>query len=73
MTWDFAEANPIGMGINFTCTMDVAIRALNWAIGLELGHGCAAIDRAWWQRVDQACAREQQLLLIRRRARDLVP
>ena len=47
---DFVEANPIGIGINFTCTMDVAIRALNWAIGLELIHGSTALDQTFWQR-----------------------
>ena len=36
---DFMEANPVGLGINWTCTMDVAIRAANWAIGLELIKG----------------------------------
>jgi uncharacterized heparinase superfamily protein len=33
---DFMEANPVGLGVNWTCTMDVAIRAFNWAIALEL-------------------------------------
>jgi hypothetical protein len=47
---DFVEANPIGIGINFTCTMDVAIRALNWALGLELIHKSRTLDRACWKR-----------------------
>jgi hypothetical protein len=47
---DFFEANPIGIGINYTCTMDVAIRALNWAIGFELVHRSTTLDRAFWQR-----------------------
>ena len=47
---DFVEANPIGIGVNFTCTMDVAIRALNWAIGLELVHGSTTLDQKFWQR-----------------------
>jgi hypothetical protein len=47
---DFVEANPIGRGINFTCTMDVAIRALNWALGLELIHKSTTLDRAFWRR-----------------------
>ncbi|QPJ65319.1 MAG: hypothetical protein G3M78_07915 [Candidatus Nitrohelix vancouverensis] len=33
---DFMEANPVGIGINWTCTMDVALRAANWAIGLSM-------------------------------------
>src|SRR5262249_23454176 len=47
---DFVEANPIGIGINFTCTMDVAIRAVNWALGFELVHGSTTLDRTFWQR-----------------------
>ena len=33
---DFVEANPVGIGINWTCTMDVAIRALNWGVALDM-------------------------------------
>jgi hypothetical protein len=33
---DFREASPVGFGIHWTCTMDVAIRAYNWALALEL-------------------------------------
>ena len=51
---DFVEANPIGVGINFTCTMDVAIRAINWAIGLELVHRSATLDRTFWLRAYSA-------------------
>ncbi len=41
---DFMEANPIGTAVNWACTMDVALRAANWAIGLELVRGCSASD-----------------------------
>jgi len=51
---DFVEANPIGVGINWTCTMDVALRAVNWAIGLELIHASVAIDQAFWVRAYSA-------------------
>ncbi len=34
---DFMEANPIGIGVNWTCTMDVALRAANWAVGAGPG------------------------------------
>jgi hypothetical protein len=43
---DFMEANPVGLGINWTCTMDVAIRAANWALGLALILDCEAIPTA---------------------------
>jgi len=51
---DFVEANPTGVGINWTCTMDVGLRAANWAIGLELASGCAALDDAFWERAYRA-------------------
>ncbi len=47
---DFVEANPVGIGINFTCTMDVALRALNWAIGLEMVQTSTTLDREFWRR-----------------------
>lgn len=33
---DFMEANPVGLGVNWTCTMDVALRALNWSLVAEM-------------------------------------
>ena len=32
---DFMQANPEGRGIQWTCTMDVALRAASWAMALE--------------------------------------
>ena len=51
---DFVEANPIGIGINFTCTMDVAIRAVNWALGLQMIHRSSAVELAFWRRAYRA-------------------
>jgi hypothetical protein len=47
---DFVEANPTGIGVNWTCTMDVGLRAVSWAIGLELVRTSAALDDAFWVR-----------------------
>ena len=47
---DFVEANPTGVGVNWTCTMDVGLRAVNWAIALETVHACAALDEDFWLR-----------------------
>jgi hypothetical protein len=41
---DFMEANPIGTAVNWGCTMDVALRAANWAIGLDLVRACSALS-----------------------------
>ena len=41
---DFVECNPAGVGIQWTCTMDVAIRAANWVLAYELLERCAGID-----------------------------
>jgi hypothetical protein len=37
---DFDERNPPGYGVNWTCTMDVGIRAANWAIALDIINKC---------------------------------
>jgi hypothetical protein len=44
---DFDEANPVGYGINWTCTMDVAIRAANWALALEMVRTYPAKEAVW--------------------------
>jgi hypothetical protein len=41
---DFLDAHPIGMGVQYVCTMDVAIRAFNWALAFELVRTAAAFD-----------------------------
>jgi hypothetical protein len=47
---DFIEANPVGIGINWTCTMDVALRAVSWAIALELVRLSAEVNNTLWER-----------------------
>ena len=51
---DFVEANPVGIGINWTCTMDVALRAVSWALGLELVQASGHLDSAFWHRASEA-------------------
>jgi hypothetical protein len=41
---DFLETNPVGVGVQYVCTMDVAIRAFNWAIAFELIRVSASFD-----------------------------
>ena len=43
---DYLEANPVGTGLQFVCTMDVAIRAYNWVLAFEMIRGSAAFDDA---------------------------
>jgi hypothetical protein len=43
---DFLDANPIGIGMQFLCTMDVAIRALNWVMAFELVRASPSFDGA---------------------------
>jgi hypothetical protein len=45
---DFVQANPIGTAVNWACTMDVALRATSWAIGLELVRACPALTPEFW-------------------------
>jgi hypothetical protein len=41
---DFMETNPVGIGVQYVCTMDIAIRAFNWAIAFELIRRSASFD-----------------------------
>jgi hypothetical protein len=50
---DFMEANPIGTAVNWSCTMDVALRAANWALALELIRSCI-MPPAFWETAYQA-------------------
>jgi len=49
---DFNERNPPGVGVNWTCTMDVGIRAANWAIALDIITAC---DELQEERLFDAC------------------
>ena len=51
---DFMEANPVGTAVNWACTMDVALRAANWAIGLELVRSSPALAPEFWSRAYDA-------------------
>ena len=46
--YDFTSANPVGAGIHWTCTMDAAIRAANWALTLDVVRGAESLPRAFW-------------------------
>jgi hypothetical protein len=44
---DFMAANPIATAVNWACTMDVALRAANWAVALEMIRGADVPDDCW--------------------------
>lgn len=50
---DWIEANPVEMGPNWLCTMDVAIRAANWVAALVI---CAeeVADQTWAKRAAES-------------------
>ncbi|MEQ1929463.1 MAG: alginate lyase family protein [Parvularculaceae bacterium] len=41
---DFDARNPPGVGVNWTCTMDVGIRAANWALALDIVNKCEGLQ-----------------------------
>jgi len=51
---DLMEANTIGTAVNWSCTMDVGLRAANWALGLELVRACPALGPEFWHRAYEA-------------------
>lgn len=42
---DWIELNPVAQGVNWTCTMDVAIRAVSWTWAWSLFQDTVAADR----------------------------
>lgn len=47
---DFVAANPVGVGVNWVCTMDVALRAANWAVTLQILQAWEGPDPDFWSR-----------------------
>jgi hypothetical protein len=47
---DWIDNNPIGFGVNWKCTMDVAIRVANWLISQEYFSGSEHITKDFWHK-----------------------
>jgi len=45
---NWIKKNPVEMSINWTCTMDVAIRACNWIAGYYFFKNCSKINQEFW-------------------------
>ncbi len=45
----WVRANPIGRGVNWACTMDVALRAVNWVVALALFQ--ESLDDPFWETI----------------------
>lgn len=45
---DYAEDNPIGLGVHWTCTMDVALRAASWCLALPLIAASPVVTPSEW-------------------------
>ena len=45
---DWIKKNPVEMSVNWTCTMDVAIRACNWIAGYYFFKNCPKINKEFW-------------------------
>ena len=51
---DWINKNPVEMSINWTCTMDVAIRACNWIIGIEYFKQSKSIEKEFWVKFNKS-------------------
>ena len=45
---DWIKKNPIEMSVNWTCTMDVSIRACNWIAGYYFFKNCSKMNQEFW-------------------------
>lgn len=50
---DWIKKNPVEMSVNWTCTMDVAIRACNWIIGYYFFKNCPKINQEFWNKFNK--------------------
>lgn len=50
---DWIEKNPIEMSVNWACTMDVAIRAVNWIIGYYFLKTSKSINKNFWNKFNK--------------------
>jgi len=48
---DWMVNNPVEMSVNWTCTMDVAIRAVNWISGIQFFLNSSSISSSFWERI----------------------
>ena len=48
---DWIRSNPVGFGVNWTCTMDAAIRAANWLTAAEYFHADDALEPPFLHRL----------------------
>jgi len=51
---DWIKKNPVEMSVNWTCTMDVAIRACNWVVGYYFFINCPKINKEFWIKYNKA-------------------
>jgi len=51
---DWIKKSPIEMSVNWTCTMDVAIRACNWIVGFYYFKNCAKLKKEFWIKYNKA-------------------
>lgn len=49
---DWIAKNPVEMSVNWTCTMDVAIRACNWIVGFQFFRN-SNIEKEFWVKVNK--------------------
>jgi hypothetical protein len=46
---DFIRRNPVGFGVQWSCAMDVALRAVSLTLGVEFFQGSPDLTYGWWR------------------------
>ncbi|QZY55330.1 alginate lyase family protein [Crassaminicella profunda] len=50
---DWISKNPVEMSVNWTCAMDVAIRACNWIVGIYYFKDNKEINQVFWMKLNK--------------------
>jgi len=46
---DFRRQNPVGLGVQWACPMDVGLRLVSWLIGVSFFQGARQLNFDWWR------------------------
>lgn len=60
---DWLRENPPAMSVNWTCAMDVAIRAVNWISAVYFFRDSPLLDNAFWNRLNASLYLHGQFIM----------
>lgn len=60
---DFIARNPVGNGVQWSCTMDVGLRAVGWLVGLSFFQNAPELNYFWWRRFSKSMVQHARFIV----------